>query len=341
MKLLSGFLVIFLFSSNIFLAQENTGISIKGRVLDEETGAPLENANVFLAGTTFGTSTDKSGNYIIKKIPYGTYDIIFSFVGYGIQKRKISSYKSEIFILEISLKPKAVNLNQINVTASVPEDWKENLKIFTKIFIGETENSRKTKILNPEVLNFQKEESSNILKAYSDSTIKVENRALGYMLYINLDSLEYDPDKTVEYTLYPRFKELSPATYKEKIVWEKNREKTYINSERYFFYALVHKELEKDFFSLHEGPGMGSISGKNLNLTCDEDSTLYTLNFMGDLEVRRFQGPSSFLNFLYSFVTIDKFGNLINYFPAVKTSGYWADQRIADLLPLNYVYHEN
>ena len=34
---------------------------VKGRVLEYETGKPLENVNVFASGTTWGTTTNESG----------------------------------------------------------------------------------------------------------------------------------------------------------------------------------------------------------------------------------------------------------------------------------------
>lgn len=333
---------IFIFFPLVITAQENNRITIKGRVLDKETGAPLENVNIFLTNTTIGTSTDKSGKFIIKNIPYGTYNIIFSYIGYKIENKNFYSYKPETFNYNISLKPKAINLKQVNVTGTIPEDWKEKLKIFERIFIGETENSKETKILNPEVLNFVKNKNTNILKAYSDSTIKVENKALGYNIYIILDSLLYYPNGNIKYVFYSRFEELSPKSKNEEKDWESNRKKTYLNSSKHFFYALVHNQLDRDYYSLREGPGEGAkIFPEDLLIISNSDSTIFTFKFMGGLSVKCYLSPTSYLNFLYSFVLIDKYGNLLTSSYAVETSGYWAQQRVADILPENYVYSDN
>ncbi len=123
-KLLFGFIVY----SLIVCAQGNNSIIIKGRVLDKETGAPLENVNVFLTNTTIGTSTDKSGQFIINNIPFGSYDVIFSYIGYEIEKKNFYSYKQETFNYNISLRPKPINLNQVNVTGKIPEEWKGKFK---------------------------------------------------------------------------------------------------------------------------------------------------------------------------------------------------------------------
>ena len=44
---------------------------ISGTVKELSTGQPIENANVFLSGTTFGDVTDKEGRYIINNVPPG------------------------------------------------------------------------------------------------------------------------------------------------------------------------------------------------------------------------------------------------------------------------------
>ncbi len=63
--------------------------TLKGKVKDAETGEPLPFVNVVaLQGTVqiAGTTTDFDGNYTIKPINAGTYDILFSYVGYNAKK---------------------------------------------------------------------------------------------------------------------------------------------------------------------------------------------------------------------------------------------------------------
>lgn len=56
--------------------------SFIGRVTDRETGKPLPGATVFLADASGGTSTGRAGNFSIPKLISGTYNVIFSYVGY-------------------------------------------------------------------------------------------------------------------------------------------------------------------------------------------------------------------------------------------------------------------
>ncbi|MCB2198832.1 TonB-dependent receptor [bacterium] len=56
---------------------------IAGRVLDSESGEPLLGAAVVVEGTRLGASTDLDGNFIILRVPPGSYTLEASFLGYS------------------------------------------------------------------------------------------------------------------------------------------------------------------------------------------------------------------------------------------------------------------
>ena len=62
------------------VVRKRNSFNISGTIYDEN-GDPLNNANVFLDGTTIGMSSDIDGNYKLESIPPGFYDIVFSYVG--------------------------------------------------------------------------------------------------------------------------------------------------------------------------------------------------------------------------------------------------------------------
>ena len=75
------------------LAQVGSG-TLKGKVTDFDSGEPLPFASVvlFLNGNQVsGTNTDFDGEYTIKPISPGTYEVLLSFVGY--QPKKITGVK--------------------------------------------------------------------------------------------------------------------------------------------------------------------------------------------------------------------------------------------------------
>jgi len=72
--------------------------TITGTVTDEN-GAPLPFANVYVEGTTIGTTADIDGNYRIK-VPEGATAIVVSFTGYGDQTLSLSNSNSLDFAMK-------------------------------------------------------------------------------------------------------------------------------------------------------------------------------------------------------------------------------------------------
>lgn len=62
-------------------AQNNTG-SLVGKITDKESGESLVGATIMLVGSYKGSATDFDGNYTVKNIKPGDYNIKVSFVGY-------------------------------------------------------------------------------------------------------------------------------------------------------------------------------------------------------------------------------------------------------------------
>ena len=55
---------------------------ISGKITDGKTGESLVGANVIIMGTTYGAATDINGDYIIRQVPAGTYNVRASYIGY-------------------------------------------------------------------------------------------------------------------------------------------------------------------------------------------------------------------------------------------------------------------
>lgn len=78
------FVLIFVFSSVSLFAQKG---SISGIIKSGDT--PLEFASVGLEGTALGSSTNTKGYYKVKNIPYGTYTLKVSVVGFETKTQKV------------------------------------------------------------------------------------------------------------------------------------------------------------------------------------------------------------------------------------------------------------
>ena len=93
--------------------------TLSGRVRDMETGQPLIGANVVVRGTLVGTATDREGNFRLRPLPPGRYNVAVSMVGYKTDVAEnvvLESGKNST--LEFSLQPVAIETEPIVVTAS-------------------------------------------------------------------------------------------------------------------------------------------------------------------------------------------------------------------------------
>ena len=108
----------FTFPSNLF-----GGITgkIAGKVTDTESGEPLIGINIIIEGTTQGAATRLDGSYIINNVEPGTYNMVFSGVGY--QKKIVTDVRvSSDFTtnIDIDLSSETIGLETVTVVAPKP-----------------------------------------------------------------------------------------------------------------------------------------------------------------------------------------------------------------------------
>ncbi|MGE5797689.1 MAG: TonB-dependent receptor [Ignavibacteria bacterium] len=111
-------LILLIISSAILSAQnaEPKG-SIQGKVIERETKTPLAGVNVYIKNAQTGAATDSAGNYVIKNIPVGLVNIVFSFIGYEqVTKTDINIKPDRAVILNIELNSSAVRLQDVVVS---------------------------------------------------------------------------------------------------------------------------------------------------------------------------------------------------------------------------------
>ena len=73
-------------------------IDVMGKVINSETGEPLQGANILIEKTPFGGATDGNGLFSIRNLPVGNYTISASVIGYEIQKQLIHAESKNITI---------------------------------------------------------------------------------------------------------------------------------------------------------------------------------------------------------------------------------------------------
>ncbi|TVR14252.1 MAG: SusC/RagA family TonB-linked outer membrane protein [Balneolaceae bacterium] len=106
-------LVVMLLFAGAAMAQTGT---LTGTITDQRTGELLPGVNIYVQELERGAATGIDGDYTIANIPYGTYTVIVSFVGYESITEQIvidSSEKTRNFEISESL----VGLEEVVVTA--------------------------------------------------------------------------------------------------------------------------------------------------------------------------------------------------------------------------------
>jgi len=360
---LIGLLPLLLFFPTL-LAQTPTGFPLSGTVLDADTGKPLPHANVFLANTMKGSVTDTTGRFLIRGAPAGTFEIVVSRVGYEVAKREIQVAGELVITSAFKLRPIVLSGVDVEVTASVPKKWKAQLERFTDLLLSTTKNATKTKILNPAILDFREENDG--LTATAAEPLLIENLALGYKLTLVLMKFAASEQK-LQYNGSIKFDELAPVSEKQAEEWRKNRLRAHQGSLRHFLATVcdtttgptirlkqegfetfafkflweretqrhaeplpVDRFLRRDkkthafYLDFHEYLGVRYIHDR------EEKPFLYYHQLTRDAGVQE-----SWITLEKQTVQIDGQGRYANDL-AIAKFGYWAWERLADMLPFEY-----
>ncbi|HAM98396.1 MAG TPA: hypothetical protein DCQ26_07270 [Marinilabiliales bacterium] len=94
--------------------------TISGKLTENQNGqqVPLPFANIFLEGTTMGSTSDFDGNFRFQA-PSGNYTLMCSFMGYETFKRAVVLSPGGSLELTIEMKPEGVALEGVDVVAKV------------------------------------------------------------------------------------------------------------------------------------------------------------------------------------------------------------------------------
>jgi hypothetical protein len=255
-------------------------------------------------------------------------------------------------------------------------DREKHLALFKQEFLGRTYNAAQCKLLNPDVLYFNYDKASKILTATANEILVVQNNALGYKIKYVLTDFQYDENtRIVSYQGYPSFEEM-PGTLKQEALWAKNRKIAYLGSITHFIRCIYNNRVYQEGFRVYKlmnRPMMGiqpdtgakqmllveepvvfdsllTVVNKDIKALSYKDC-LYVVyknepepeNFVGlNLNIKKVptadiehNGQSSLVYLLQKAVEIDKQG-LFDPVNGLFFEGYWAWEKNADLMPLEY-----
>jgi len=351
----------FLLTSSSAFVQTIPRVRIVGWVVDASNGQPLHFANVFLSGTTIGAATDEEGRFSIVNVPLGTYELVVSMMGYDLQVMKVEWTEPVDLEFHFQLKPKTLKAPTLEVTAPRPKAWEKHLKSFHRMFFGSTENADLCEIVNPEVLDFTEDKPSDTFTAVASGPLEIVNRGLGYRIQFYLEEFVRRGDH-LHSSGKSIFEPLESQHPNEENEWRKNRHKAFYGSLRHFFIALLSNRWEEEGFCVKNdfrryrwdaNIYLSNISTDNLLQPCQREfeKKLFFADFLRVIYTKEefpkedrwgnklFQ-QTSWLRMNTSMPAIINSLGLVHNSGAVTQYGYWAKERFAEELPLDYIPEE-
>jgi len=214
-----------------------------GYVIDLDSEIPLVNANVFLAGTLTGTTTNKDGYFELNTNGNISVPVVFSFVGYTTRVLSYIELSSDSIV---NLKKEVLEIKEINVESN-KSGWSRGrmMQVFKEEFLGTSLNAQSCKIENGNDIYLYYNNKTKVLHANSRKPIVIENKLLGYRVYYLLDYFRRS-DSAIQFKGYCRFEELNFVKDRRKNNIELQRGKTYLGSIMHFIRYLNNENLNKN-----------------------------------------------------------------------------------------------
>jgi hypothetical protein len=334
---------------------------VLGTVFDV-ANTPIEDCHVYIAGSSKGSFTNKKGEFEIRDVKEGIYELVFSHVSFKTHVQVIEVKDNDVKILA-RLQVNTTSLSEVVVFSEKDRTArKRDLRRFKNFFFGENHIEPEISILNEEAITFGEKENG-IVSSTAPFTLYVKNDHLGYDLeyYVKEFSLSARTNMVLGLS---NFTEQKGKTVSEKIFIAENRQKAYNGSIRHFFYALINGTLEtsgfeaylsnldpeinlpsefKDYYSYQLQNNMTSDSLlKGLTILPTEYDFLKKIHFEGTLSVdykNEFSSSSgiqsSKIKMLEKELYVFNNGVVLNP-SAIKTFSQWSNEGAYLALPFEF-----
>lgn len=227
---------------------QNT-VTISGKVTEEKTGKPLPFANVFINNSSIGTSTDEQGNYKLGNLPVGSLELVVSFLGFETIKQTLRFETAGPRTVLFKMR-EGMELKGVTVYAKKNKKREQYLKILTRELLGTNAFSKLCKITNTEVIRISKDDNGHIT-AQSNSPVIIENQALGYRIFQDLDDFDFF-NGVLHYIGSTRFELLKPKDETQKKLWRTNQEKVYRGSLKHLLASMVADSVQEEGFRIYQ-----------------------------------------------------------------------------------------
>ncbi|MFC1732170.1 TonB-dependent receptor [candidate division KSB1 bacterium] len=98
-----------------FFAVAVSAQTLSGKVTDE-SNSPISHVNVYIRTLQGGAATDEEGEYIIRNLPRGIFNVEISSIGYKKEERRVNLTNGDV-TLDVILTEEAIETEELTVTA--------------------------------------------------------------------------------------------------------------------------------------------------------------------------------------------------------------------------------
>jgi len=92
--------------------------TVTGRITDQASGQPIQEARVIVLGTSQFASSGADGKYTVRNVPVGNVDVRVIRVGYTEQKKSVRTAAGESVTLDFTMTQTVVRLEEVVTTAT-------------------------------------------------------------------------------------------------------------------------------------------------------------------------------------------------------------------------------
>lgn len=346
--------------------QKPTTIKVDISIIDAASNTLISKVHIFKNDSVLVGTSNPQGKFSIHLLPQQEINFTFSHVGYEPVSRTINPTTQQEYA--IWLIPKIEELKGVTISINRDKRWKKLFNKFKEDFLGTSSNASQCKILNPWVVEFIKTSQGIKLKKKTEDTLEIENYALGYKLMFLLNKFVLEHDD-VYYKGQCWFSDLSPKNKKQQRRWNRNRRRAYKGSFHHFLAAMAHNRVTKEGFEVmvSKYPPYKSNGfyfsvplktllrpGKNNNEHLFISPYYVKVTYYGELEeynyikwykrsnpwVTAHLRPRAQLSWIWlgsGAIAFDNKGKILNDAEKVIRYGYWAWERVGEMLPYTYL----